>query len=69
LTKSFRYIIIAAKGGDKMPSDRFTKSEAQNCIDALEEIMKAFPRSKAGEFLSHFDEILLFLKAAKEAAQ
>ncbi len=48
--------------------ERFNKEEAENCREALDEIMKAMPKTKAGEFIGHFNDIFLFLNAAKEAA-
>lgn len=48
-----------------MSETRLTKEEAQNCYEAVEEIMKAFPKSKAGEFIGHFNDVMLFLGEAK----
>ena len=39
----------------------FTKEEAKESTEALDEIMKAFPKSKAMEFIGHFNDIFLFL--------
>lgn len=47
---------------------RFVKAEAQNVIDATKEIMDAMPKKKLMEFLGHFNDVLLFLEAAKRAA-
>lgn len=48
--------------------NKFNKEEAQECYDALDEIMKGILKTKAGEFIGHFNDIFLFLNAAKEAA-
>ena len=46
--------------------NRLNKEEAQNCYEAVEEIMKAFPKNKAMEFIGHFNDVMLFLGEAKE---
>ncbi len=46
-----------------MTQGKFSKEEAQESKDALEEIMKAMPKSKVGEFVGHFNDIFLFLGA------
>jgi hypothetical protein len=51
-----------------MANDRFTKQEAQSVTEALEEIMKAFPKARVGNFIGHFNDLFLFLSAAKAAA-
>lgn len=51
-----------------MAQGEFTKEEAKATKEAVEEVMKAFPKSKAGEFLGHFNDIMLFLNAAEKAA-
>lgn len=51
-----------------MAQGEFTKEEADATIEALEEIMKAFPKSKAVDFFGHFNDVMLFVGAAKEAA-
>jgi len=51
-----------------MTQGKFSKEEATSVIEAMEEIMKAFPKSKAGEFIGHFNDLMLFLSAAKKAA-
>ena len=45
---------------------RLNKEEAENCYEAVDEIMKAFPNSKVGEFIGHFNDVLLFLGEAKK---
>lgn len=47
---------------------KFVKAEAQNVIDAAKEIMDAFPKTKKLEFIGHFNDLFLFLEAAKKAA-
>jgi len=51
-----------------MTQGKFSKEECKSCEDALNEIMKAMPRTKAIEFVGHFNDLFLFLTAAKEAA-
>lgn len=51
-----------------MTQGKFSKEEAASCREALDEIMKAFPKTKVGEFVGPFNDLFLFLKAAKEAA-
>ena len=51
-----------------MTQGKFSKEEAQESIDAVTEIMKAFPKSKVGEFVGHFNDVLLFLDSAKKEA-
>lgn len=48
-----------------MSETRLTKEEAKSCYDAVDEVMKAFPKSKVGSFLGHFNDVLLFLGEAK----
>jgi len=50
-----------------MAQGEFTKAEAKACEEALKEILRAFPKSKA-EFIGHFNDIFLFLSAAAKAA-
>lgn len=51
-----------------MAQDRFTKEEAKSVIEALTEIMKAFPKSKARDFIWHFNDLFLFLADAEKSA-
>lgn len=51
-----------------MAQGEFTKEEARETIEAVGEIMKAFPKRKVRDFFGHFNDILLFLEAAKSAA-
>jgi hypothetical protein len=51
-----------------MAQGEFTKEEAQATTKAVEEIMKAMPKSKAIAFVGHFNDIFLFLAAAERAA-
>lgn len=51
-----------------MTQGRFTKEEAKECHEALDEIMKAMPKTKLMNFVGHFNDIFLFLNACiKEA--
>ncbi len=49
-------------------SERFTKEEADNATEATEEMFKALPKTKQMQYLGHFNDILLFIAAAKERA-
>lgn len=49
-------------------SDRFTKEEAQNALDAVNEMFEAIPKSKRLNFLGHFNDICLFVEVAKTVA-
>ena len=51
-----------------MAQGEFTKEEAVLVIESVDEVMKALPKAKLLKFLGHFNDIFLFLEAAKEAA-
>lgn len=51
-----------------MTQGKFSKEECKSCEEALNEIMKAMPKNKVGEFVGHFNDLFLFLTAAKAAA-
>ncbi len=51
-----------------MAQGQFTKEEASSTEEAVEEIFKGLSKSKQGEYLGHLNDILLFLRAAKDAA-
>jgi hypothetical protein len=51
-----------------MAQGQFTKREARNVREALQEILDALPKSKQLEFLGHFNDLFLFLDAAEKAA-
>ena len=51
-----------------MTQGKFSKEEAKATKEAVEEVMKAFPKSKRSEFFGHFNDIMLFLDACEEAA-
>ena len=51
-----------------MTQGKFSKEECKSCEEALREIMKALPKSKSMDFIGHFNDIFLFLTAAKEVA-
>ena len=50
-----------------MAQGQAAKEECRAPEEAVEEIMKAFPKSKVGEFFGHFNDIMLFLAACKKA--
>jgi len=49
-----------------MTQGKLSKEEAENCYEALDEIMKAFQKNKVSEFIGHFNDVLLFLSTAKK---
>ncbi len=52
-----------------MAQGEFTKQEAGECVKALNEIMtQAVTKKKTIEFIGHFNDLFLFLSAAKEQA-
>ena len=51
-----------------MTQGKFSKEEADASTEALDEIMKAFPKSKVGEFAGHFNDVLLFISACRKEA-
>jgi hypothetical protein len=51
-----------------MAQGEFTKEEATATEEAVNEIMKAMPKTKCADFFGHFNDIFLFLRAAKKAA-
>lgn len=52
-----------------MAQGEFTKEECDSCVEALTEIMKAMPKAKAIDFIGHFNDLFLFLNAAKKQAK
>jgi len=46
-----------------MAQGDFSKEEAKQTEIAVNEIMKAFPKSKVADFIGHFNDIFLFLTA------
>ena len=48
-----------------MTQGKLSKEEAKSCNEAVVEIMKAMPKSKAMNFIGHFNDVLLFLNAAE----
>lgn len=51
-----------------MAQGEFTKEEAKASRDALDELFKALPKKKQGEYFGHLNDISLFLSAAEKAA-
>jgi len=51
-----------------MAQGDFTKEEAQSVIDATKEVFEALPKRLIGEYIGHFNDIFLFLEAAKKNA-
>ena len=51
-----------------MAQGDFTKEEAAETIEAVDELFRALPKAKHSAFFGHLNDILLFLEAAKRAA-
>jgi len=51
-----------------MAQGEFTKEEAIATKDALDEIYSALSNKRKGDFLGHFNDVLMFLSAAEQAA-
>lgn len=51
-----------------MAQGEFTKEETQATIEAVQEIAEGLPKKKKIEFIGHFNDIFLFLEAAKRVA-
>jgi hypothetical protein len=51
-----------------MAQGEFTKEEATATLATIEEIYKAIPKSKRGDYLGHLNDACLFVEAAKRAA-
>jgi hypothetical protein len=49
-----------------MAQGDFTQEEAQATIEAFDEVFKALPKKKMGEFIGHANDIFLFLEACKK---
>lgn len=51
-----------------MAQGEFTQEETQATIEAVKEVMEGMSKRKQMEYLGHFNDIFLFLEAAKRAA-
>ena len=51
-----------------MAQGEFTKQEARASREALDEIMNGIPKTKAAEFVGHFNDLFLFISAAEREA-
>ena len=51
-----------------MAQGQFTRQEARNAREAVQEILDALPKTKKLAFLGHFNDLFLFLDAAEKAA-
>ncbi len=51
-----------------MAQGEFTKEEADETMEAVKEVMQVLTKKKQIEFLGHFNDIFIFLEAAKRAA-
>ncbi len=51
-----------------MAQGEFTKEEAEATRTAVSEVMDAMPKKMLANYLGHFNDILLFVEAAKKVA-
>ncbi len=51
-----------------MSQGEFTKEEAKEIMEAIKEVMQSLSKRKKIEFFGHFNDIFLFIEAAKRAA-
>jgi len=51
-----------------MPQGDFTKEEASEIVEVVNELFQALPKTKQREFIGHLNDIMLFLEAAKQVA-
>jgi len=51
-----------------MAQGEFTKEEAQEMIQAVQELFNGLPKTKQPGFMGHLNDILLFLGVARKAA-
>lgn len=51
-----------------MAQGEFTKEEAKASAQAVEEMFKALAKKKQPEFIGHWNDVALFLRAAEAAA-
>jgi hypothetical protein len=51
-----------------MAQGEFTKEEATQTEEAVNELFEALPKSRRFDYIGHLNDILLFLAAAKQAA-
>lgn len=47
----------------------FTPANAQNAYEAVDEMFKAIPKKKQGEYMGHLNEVCLFISKAKGVAE
>jgi hypothetical protein len=51
-----------------MAQGEFTKEEAAETEKAVNEMFEGIPKARRMSFIGHLNDVLLFLKAAKNAA-
>ena len=49
-----------------MTQGKASKEEAKASKEALDEVMKVFPKNKVAEFIGHFNDLFLFLDAVEK---
>jgi len=52
-----------------MPDEkRFTKQNAKDVLEEVDELFSALPKTKQGSYLGHLNDICLFLEAVQRIA-
>ncbi len=51
-----------------MAQGQFTKEEAAETVKAVEEMFEGLPKTRRGDYIGHLNDILLFIRAAEQAA-
>ena len=51
-----------------MAQGQFTKEEATEVLEIVDELFNAVPKSRQGGYLGHLNDICLFLEAARRVA-
>lgn len=51
-----------------MAQGEFTKEEADETVESIKEVAQSLSKNKTLEFFGHFNDIFLFIEAAKQAA-
>lgn len=50
--------------GEEMTQGEFTKEEGKATLEAVDEMFKAIPKTRAMGYIGHLNDICLFLEAA-----
>ena len=61
-------MLIVKRKETKMAQGEFTKEEAEQMMDAVNELFKAISKTKRMNYLGHLNDVCLFLETAKKIA-